>query len=229
MPRSRRCATRRRTSISDLLLHDMGVGLADDISQGAATGREFRTAPLWGLGQRVFFLHDGRSDDLKDAVREHSSTGSEANQVVIEVQRPQRGEAGPAQLPAFAVASSSAPISATERTPQSCIARSSSDEDLERAARSRFAARHRAEERSAAGEHRLRAERARLDDVDASAYPAVEQHGQLSPDRPRNIRQGVQRRASRRRAGGRRGWRPRRRRNRPRPRARRHRALDPFQ
>jgi len=67
---------------SDLLLHDMGVGLADNVSQGAATGREFRTAPLWGLGQRVFFLHDGRSDDLKDAIREHASTGSEANQVV---------------------------------------------------------------------------------------------------------------------------------------------------
>jgi CxxC motif-containing protein (DUF1111 family) len=67
---------------SDLLLHDMGVGLADNVSQGAATGREFRTAPLWGLGQRVFFLHDGRSDDLKDAIREHSSTGSEANAVV---------------------------------------------------------------------------------------------------------------------------------------------------
>ena len=67
---------------SDLLLHDMGVGLADNVSQGAARAAEFRTAPLWGLGQRVFFLHDGRSDDLKDAVREHSSTGSEANQVV---------------------------------------------------------------------------------------------------------------------------------------------------
>jgi len=67
---------------SDLLLHDMGVGLADNIAQGAATGREFRTAPLWGLGQRIFFLHDGRSNDLKDAIREHASTGSEANAVV---------------------------------------------------------------------------------------------------------------------------------------------------
>jgi CxxC motif-containing protein (DUF1111 family) len=67
---------------SDLLIHDMGVGLADNVSQGAATGREFRTAPLWGLGQRIFFLHDGRTDDLKDAIQAHSSTGSEANQVV---------------------------------------------------------------------------------------------------------------------------------------------------
>jgi CxxC motif-containing protein (DUF1111 family) len=60
----------------------MGNGLADGISQGAATGSEFRTAPLWGLGQRIFFLHDGRSDDLKDAIRQHSSTGSEANAVI---------------------------------------------------------------------------------------------------------------------------------------------------
>jgi len=67
---------------SDLLVHDMGVGLADNVSQGAANGREFRTAPLWGLGQRIFFLHDGRTDDLKDAVREHASTGSEANAVI---------------------------------------------------------------------------------------------------------------------------------------------------
>jgi CxxC motif-containing protein (DUF1111 family) len=67
---------------SDILLHDMGVGLADNVSQGAATGREFRTAPLWGLGQRIHFLHDGRTDDLKEAIREHQSQGSEANAVI---------------------------------------------------------------------------------------------------------------------------------------------------
>ena len=44
--------------------------------------REFRTAPLWGLGQRVFFLHDGRTKDLIQAIRAHSSDGSEANEVV---------------------------------------------------------------------------------------------------------------------------------------------------
>jgi CxxC motif-containing protein (DUF1111 family) len=49
---------------SDLLLHRMGPGLADDILQGVAEGDEFRTAPLWGLGQRIFFLHDGRTNDL---------------------------------------------------------------------------------------------------------------------------------------------------------------------
>ena len=67
---------------SDLLLHDMGDGLADGVSQGAAGPREFRTSPLWGLGQRIFFLHDGRTSDLKVAIREHSSDGSEANGVI---------------------------------------------------------------------------------------------------------------------------------------------------
>src|SRR5882762_8332127 len=46
---------------SDLLVHDMGDGLADGVSQGQAGPREFRSAPLWGLGQRIFFLHDGRT------------------------------------------------------------------------------------------------------------------------------------------------------------------------
>jgi CxxC motif-containing protein (DUF1111 family) len=67
---------------SDLLLHNMGSGLADGISQGDATGNEFRTAPLWGLGQRLFFLHDGRTADLMQAIQAHSSQGSEANSVV---------------------------------------------------------------------------------------------------------------------------------------------------
>ena len=67
---------------SDLAIHDMGTGLADGISQGQAKGTDFRTAPLWGLGQRLFFLHDGRTKDLVQAIREHRSPGSEANRVV---------------------------------------------------------------------------------------------------------------------------------------------------
>jgi CxxC motif-containing protein (DUF1111 family) len=70
---------------SDLLVHDMGVGLADGISQGEAGPREFRTAPLWGLGQRIFFLHDGRTSDLLAAIRMHRSTGSEANGVLAKL------------------------------------------------------------------------------------------------------------------------------------------------
>lgn len=75
-------ANQRVALFSDLLVHDMGVGLGDGVSQGAAGPREFRTAPLWGLGQRVFFLHDGRTSDLQAAIRAHQSTGSEANGVI---------------------------------------------------------------------------------------------------------------------------------------------------
>jgi CxxC motif-containing protein (DUF1111 family) len=70
---------------SDLALHHMGSGLADGISQGNAAGDEFRTQPLWGLGQRIFFLHDGRTNDLTAAIAAHMSGGnpaSEANAVV---------------------------------------------------------------------------------------------------------------------------------------------------
>jgi CxxC motif-containing protein (DUF1111 family) len=67
---------------SDLLVHNMGTNLADGVSQGGAAGDEFRTAPLWGLGQRIFLLHDGRSTDLVDAINQHASQGSEANGVI---------------------------------------------------------------------------------------------------------------------------------------------------
>jgi CxxC motif-containing protein (DUF1111 family) len=60
----------------------MGTGLADNVSQGAAGGDQFRTAPLWGLGQRIFFLHDGRTSNLVSAINAHASNGSEATQVV---------------------------------------------------------------------------------------------------------------------------------------------------
>jgi CxxC motif-containing protein (DUF1111 family) len=67
---------------SDLLVHHMGSNLADGVSQGGAGPDEFRTAPLWGLGQRIFLLHDGRTTDLVDAIKEHASSGSEANGVI---------------------------------------------------------------------------------------------------------------------------------------------------
>ena len=60
----------------------MGEGLEDGISQGAAGPDEFRTAPLWGVGQRIFFLHDGRTTNIIDAIEAHRSHGSEANQVI---------------------------------------------------------------------------------------------------------------------------------------------------
>jgi CxxC motif-containing protein (DUF1111 family) len=58
---------------SDLLLHHMGATLADNIVQGSAGPDEFRTTPLWGLGQRLFFLHDGRTSDLRVAILDHFS------------------------------------------------------------------------------------------------------------------------------------------------------------
>jgi CxxC motif-containing protein (DUF1111 family) len=67
---------------SDLLVHHMGSGLADGVSQGAAGPDQFRTAPLWGVGQRIFFLHDGRTSDLLKAIQQHASPGSEANGVI---------------------------------------------------------------------------------------------------------------------------------------------------
>ncbi len=73
---------------SDLALHKMGPRLADNILQGAAAGDEFRTAPLWGLGERIYLLHDGRTSNLVQAIEYHASGPnnqfgpSEANGVV---------------------------------------------------------------------------------------------------------------------------------------------------
>jgi CxxC motif-containing protein (DUF1111 family) len=78
---------------SDLFVHHMGAKLADDISQGQAAGDEFRSTPLWGVGQRIFFLHDGRTADLLQAIRDHFSPpstnypASEANGVVFKFQK----------------------------------------------------------------------------------------------------------------------------------------------
>jgi len=79
---------------SDFAIHHMGPRLSDGVNQGAAGPDQFRTAPLWGLGQRLFFLHDGRTSDLLQAIQAHASDactsstrssqscGSEANDVV---------------------------------------------------------------------------------------------------------------------------------------------------
>jgi CxxC motif-containing protein (DUF1111 family) len=61
---------------SDFAIHHMGAGLADSVSQGLAAGDQFRTAPLWGLGQRLFFLHDGRTSDLLRAIMDHFNSGN---------------------------------------------------------------------------------------------------------------------------------------------------------
>jgi CxxC motif-containing protein (DUF1111 family) len=61
---------------SDLAVHHMGSTLADNVIQGSAGPDEFRTAPLWGVGQRVYFLHDGRTSDLVQAIQLHASGGT---------------------------------------------------------------------------------------------------------------------------------------------------------
>jgi len=78
---------------SDLLLHHMGNCLADGVVDGAAGGDMYRVPPLWGVGQRIFFLHDGRTSDIVQAIEDHSDTyctggtyngyqASEANNVI---------------------------------------------------------------------------------------------------------------------------------------------------
>ncbi|WP_176538907.1 di-heme oxidoredictase family protein [Rhizobium sp. J15] len=69
---------------SDFLLHDMGDGLADGQQVGLASGREWRTPPLWGIGLtrtvsgHSFFLHDGRARDLTEAILWHGGEAEEA-------------------------------------------------------------------------------------------------------------------------------------------------------
>ncbi|MEM9028858.1 MAG: di-heme oxidoredictase family protein [Pseudomonadota bacterium] len=69
---------------TDLLLHDMGAGLADNRPEGRATGREWRTAPLWGIGLteivsgHTFFLHDGRARSVTEAILWHGGEAKTA-------------------------------------------------------------------------------------------------------------------------------------------------------
>jgi CxxC motif-containing protein (DUF1111 family) len=69
---------------TDLLLHDMGEGLADGRPEGRADGREWRTAPLWGIGLtrqvngHTFFLHDGRARNLTEAILWHGGEAQRA-------------------------------------------------------------------------------------------------------------------------------------------------------
>jgi CxxC motif-containing protein (DUF1111 family) len=70
---------------SDFALHHMGADLADGIMQGAAGPDEFRTAPLWGVGQRLFFLHDGRTSNLNTAILGHADAGGQCTTVQTSV------------------------------------------------------------------------------------------------------------------------------------------------
>ena len=71
---------------SDFAIHHMGDDLADGVAQGGASADQFRSAPLWGVGKRIFFLHDGRSGPdnggLVNAILAHGGRGSEARKVI---------------------------------------------------------------------------------------------------------------------------------------------------
>ncbi|MFP3519031.1 di-heme oxidoredictase family protein, partial [Pseudomonas sp. SIMBA_077] len=81
---------------SDLLLHDMGEGLADHRTEFKASGRDWRTAPLWGIGLtetvsgHTQFLHDGRARNLMEAVLWHGGEAEGAKQQVLTFNAQQR-------------------------------------------------------------------------------------------------------------------------------------------
>ena len=79
---------------TDLLLHDMGSGLADGRPEFSADGREFRTAPLWGMGARLRagerFLHDARAADSEQAILWHAGEAEMAQQAFIQLNQGQR-------------------------------------------------------------------------------------------------------------------------------------------
>lgn len=83
---------------SDLLLHDMGPGLADNRPEGRASGSEWRTAPLWGLGltRQVSghsqFLHDGRARDLTEAILWHGGEAQAARDGFMALPAPDRAD-----------------------------------------------------------------------------------------------------------------------------------------
>ena len=79
-------------SYSDLLLHDMGPDLADNFIEGEASGTEWRTTPLWGLGiietvlgGKPFFLHDGRTSDLREVIKFHKGEADSSRKLFLQL------------------------------------------------------------------------------------------------------------------------------------------------
>ena len=81
---------------SDLLLHDMGDGLADNHPEARATGREWRTPPLWGIGMtgvvsgHTLFLHDGRARNLVEAILWHDGEARSQRDAVVAMDKDDR-------------------------------------------------------------------------------------------------------------------------------------------
>jgi len=80
-----------RSDEADFLLHDMGE-LGDGIEQGDATGKEMRTAPLWGLHVVTRFLHDGRATSIADAIRAHDGQGRRARDAFLGLPADKQGK-----------------------------------------------------------------------------------------------------------------------------------------
>jgi CxxC motif-containing protein (DUF1111 family) len=93
---AREQAQQRIWPYTDLLLHDMGEGLADHRPEFMATGFEWRTPPLWGIGltqtvnKHSFFLHDGRARNLLEAIVWHGGESKKAQQKVVNMQPDER-------------------------------------------------------------------------------------------------------------------------------------------
>jgi mono/diheme cytochrome c family protein len=77
---------------SDLLLHDMGPRLADGVVQGRAGSRDWRTTPLWGLGSRSRFLHDGSATSVPAAVLAHDGEAAESVKNYMRLSTGERGQ-----------------------------------------------------------------------------------------------------------------------------------------
>lgn len=82
---------------SDLLLHDMGPELADNVVEGEAGGTEWRTSPLWGLrligehlGGTPFYLHDGRTSDLREVIRLHGGEAAGTRERFFSLPQPEQ-------------------------------------------------------------------------------------------------------------------------------------------
>ncbi len=81
---------------TDMLLHDMGEGLADNRPESLANGREWRTPPLWGVGLtevvngHTYFLHDGRARSILEAILWHGGEAEQAKDKVVQMTPDQR-------------------------------------------------------------------------------------------------------------------------------------------
>jgi CxxC motif-containing protein (DUF1111 family) len=83
---------------SDFLLHDMGPGLADNRPDFEASGREWRTPPLWGIGlqhvvsRHSFFLHDGRARNVIEAILWHGGEGRKSRNLFVALSQKEKEE-----------------------------------------------------------------------------------------------------------------------------------------